>query len=287
MSSYPTELKAQLGRPIKGPSALGGDWRRFLHLTRTLAVSDFKLRFFGSVLGYFWQLMRPLLLFGVLYLVFTQALKLGEQVEFFPVVLLMSIVLYTFFAEATSGAVSSVIDRENLVRKIQFPRLVIPTTVVLTAAFNLALNFLVVLVFAFASGVTIHSSWIQIPFLIAGLGVMSMGVAMLLSALYVRFRDLKPIYDVLLQVIFYASPVIYAIETIPTETAQHLIMRLNPLAQIMQQFRHAMIDPSAPTAAQAAGGTVWLLVPILFTIGIAALGFYVFNREAPKIAEEL
>src|SRR4051812_1877376 len=145
-----------LGKPIRGPSALGGDFRRFVHLTRTLAVSDFKLRFFGSVLGYFWQLMRPLLLFGVLYVVFTQALKLGKTVDFYPVVLLTSIVLYTFFAEATAAAVSSVLDRENLVRKIQFPRLVVPTTVVVVASFNLALNFIVVLVFMTASGVTPH-----------------------------------------------------------------------------------------------------------------------------------
>jgi ABC-2 type transport system permease protein len=180
-----------------------------------------------------------------------------------------------------------VLDRENLVRKIQFPRLVIPTTVVLTASFNLALNFLVVLVFAFASGVTPHTTWWQVPFIVAALGVMSMGIAMLLSALYVRFRDIKPIWDVFLQVIFYASPVIYAIETIPNEQARQLIMRLNPLAPLLQQARHALIDPTAPTAAQAAGGTVWLLVPVLFMFGVFALGFWVFNREAPRIAEEL
>src|SRR4051812_26697495 len=165
---------------IGGPSALSGGWSRFFHLTWTLAVHEFKLRFFGSVLGYFWQLMRPLLLFGVLYVVFTQALKLGTTVDFYPVVLLTSIVLYTFFAEATSGAVSSVLDRENLVRKIQFPRLVIPTTVVLTAAFNFCLNFLVVLIFLFASGVGVHKTWLEFPVLLAILGVMAMGIAMLL-----------------------------------------------------------------------------------------------------------
>jgi ABC-2 type transport system permease protein len=287
MSAAPDRIDvSELGRPIRGPSALGGDFRRFAHLTRTLAVSDFKLRFFGSVLGYFWQLMRPLLLFGVLYVVFTQALKLGTTVDFYPVVLLTSIVLYTFFAEATSGAVSSVLDRENLVRKIQFPRLVVPTTVVLTASFNLALNFLVVLVFMFASGVSLHKTWLELPVLIGILGLFAMGIAMLLSALYVRFRDVKPIWDVGLQVIFYGSPVIYAIETIP-ESAQHLIMRLNPLAPILQQVRHAVIDPNAPTAAAAAGGWQWLLIPGGVIVGVALLGFWVFNREAPRIAEEL
>jgi ABC-2 type transport system permease protein len=275
-----------LGRPIRGPSALDGDFRRFLHLTRTLAVSDFRLRFFGSVLGYFWQLMRPLLLFGVLYLVFTQAIKLGEHVTFFPVVLLTSIVLYTFFAEATSGAVTAVVDREQLVRKIQFPRLVIPTTVVLTATFNLALNFLVVFIFSIASGVKPHVSWLQVPFLLLLLAMLSIGVATLLSALYVRFRDVRPIWDVMLQVLLYGSPVIYAIETIKSEKAREIIM-LNPLAAIMQQMRHALIDPTAPTAAAAAGGAVRLLIPGAILVGVVALGFWYFNREAPRIAEEL
>src|SRR3954469_14323251 len=245
---------------IGGPSALSGGWSRFVHLTRTLAVSDFKLRFFGSVLGYFWQLMRPLLLFGVLYVVFTQALKLGTAVDFYPVVLLTGIVLFTFFSEATAAAVSSVVDRENLVRKIQFPRLVVPVTAVLTASFNLGLNFLVVLIFMFASGVSPHLTWLEAPVIFLALGALALGIAMLVSALYVRARDVKPIWDVGLQVIFYGSPVLYAIETIP-ENAQHIIMRLNPLAPILQQMRHAVIDPNAPNAADAAGGYVWLLIP--------------------------
>ena len=275
-----------LGRPIRGPSAVGGDLSRFFHLTRTLAVSDFRLRFFGSVLGYFWQLMRPLLLFGVLYLVFTQAIKLGADVKFFPVVLLTSIVLYTFFAEATSGAVSSVVDREQLVRKIQFPRLVIPTVTVLTASFNLGLNFLVVFVFAIASGVRPHATWIQVPFLILLLGALSMGVATLLSALYVRYRDVRPIWDVMLQVLLYGSPVIYAIETIDSAKAREIIM-LNPLGAILQQMRHALIDPGAPTAAEAAGGAHRLVVPGAIILGSLLLGLWYFNREAPRIAEEL
>ena len=279
-------VQPALGRPIRGPSAVGGDFRRFIHLTRTLAVSDFRLRFFGSVLGYFWQLMRPLLLFGVLYMVFTQAIKLGTAVKFFPVVLLTSIVQYTFFAEATSGAVTAVVDREQLVRKIQFPRLVIPTTVVLTAAFNLGLNFLVVFVFAIASGVTPHVGWLEVPFLIGLLGALSMGVAALLSALYVRFRDVRPMWDVALQILLYASPVIYAIETIDSRKAQEILM-LNPLAAILQQMRHALIDPGAPSAATAAGGAVRLLIPAGILVGLVVLGFWYFNREAPRIAEEL
>jgi ABC-2 type transport system permease protein len=277
---------AARGRLVRGPSAFGSDRRRFLHLTWTLAITDFKLRFFGSVLGYLWQLMRPLMLFGVLYVVFTEFVRLGNGVPHYPVVLLTSIVLFTFFVEATAGAVTSVLDRENLVRKIEFPRLVIPLTVVVNAYLNLALNFLAVLVFMLASGVEPRLSWIQLPLLIAALGVFATGIAMLLSALYVRFRDVKPIWEVLSQMIFYASPVLYPIETIPNEKVQHLLM-CNPLAAILEQVRHAVIDPGAPSAAQAIGGGERLLIPAAIVAGLFALGLWVFNREAPRIAEEL
>nr|MBA2517034.1 ABC transporter permease [Solirubrobacterales bacterium] len=251
-----------------------------------LAVTEFKLRFFGSFLGYLWQLVRPVLLFGVLYVVFTQFVKVGGRVAFYPVVLLSNIVLFTFVQEGT-GAVGSMVAHEGLVRKIHFPRMAIPVSVVLTAAFNLILNLGVVLAFAVASGVEPRLSWLEAPLLIALLAMLVTGLAMLLSALYVRFRDIKPIWEVVLQAMFYATPVIYAIETISvSESIKHLLM-LNPVAAILQQFRHAVIDPNAPTAAAAAGGTPQLLIPLGILVFAMLLGFGVFNREAPRIAEEL
>jgi ABC-2 type transport system permease protein len=271
---------------IAGPSAMGGDRRRFGYLSLTLAVTDFKLRFFGSVLGYLWQLMRPLLLFGVLFFVFTEFVRVGAGVAFYPVVLLTNIVLFTFFAEGTS-AVSSLVDRENLIRKIQFPRLAVPVATVLTAAFNLALNLMVVLVFALASGVDVRWTWLELPFLIAALAILVVGIAMLLSSLYVRYRDVKPIWDVVLQVTFYATPILYAIETIHIEQKLRELMMINPLAAILEQVRHAVIDAGAPSAAEAAGGAARLLIPIALGVGIVVLGWVVFNRRAPELAEEL
>jgi ABC-2 type transport system permease protein len=276
----------ELGPPITGPSALTGDTRRFVHLTWTLAVQEFKLRFFGSALGYLWQLMRPLLLFGVLYVVFTQAIRIGATANYFPAVLLTSIVLYTFFAEATSGAVTSVVDREAIVRKIHFPRLVVPAAVVLTAFFNLLLNLVAVAVFVFATGVEVRISWLQFPLLVALLAVFASGIAMLLSALYVRMRDLRPIWDVVLQVLFYATPIIYVLESVDNETIRRVMM-CNPLGAVLQQVRHALIDPQAPSAAAAIGGTAWLAIPVGIIVMGFALGLWVFDREAPRIAEDL
>jgi ABC-2 type transport system permease protein len=271
---------------VRGPAAFSGDLHRFLSLTRTLAVMEFKLRFFGSALGYFWQLVRPLLLFGVLYVVFTHFVRFNAGVHFFPAVLLTGIVMFTFFGDATSGAVTSVIDRENLVRKIEFPRLVVPLAVVLTAAFNLALNLLAVMVFVLAIGVKPHATWLLVPLLLLALVVLTTGVAMLLAALYPRFRDIKPIWEVVLQVVFYGSPILYALEVVPDGRIREALM-LSPLGAILQQARHWLIDPEAASAATAAGGATRLLVPAAILLGLLALGLWVFAREAPRIAEEL
>jgi len=279
-------MSVELGPAIPGPSALGGSPRRFAYLALTLAVTEFKLRFFGSALGYLWQLVRPLMLFGVLYLVFTQFVKVGGRVPFYPVVLLGNIVLFTFFQEGT-GAVGSVVDRESLVRKIHFPRMAIPVSVVLTGGFNLVLNLCVVMVFALASGVSPRWSWLQAPLLVALLAVLVLGLAMLLSALYVRYRDIKPIWEVVLQALFYATPVIYAVEALGVSDRIRELIMMNPIAAILEQFRHAVIDPGAPTAAEAAGGTLHLLVPLAILVGAFAVGYRVFDRAAPRIAEEL
>jgi len=278
---------------VHGPSALSGDVRRFWSLTFTLARTEFKLRFFGSALGYVWTLVRPLLLFGVLYVFFTEVAhvnsssKPGER--FYGAQLLGSIVLFTFFAEATAGAVRSVVDRENLVRKIHFPRLVIPASVVLLALFNLGLNLIVVMIFALASGVTPMLSWLELPLIVAMIAVCAAGVAMLLSALYVHFRDISPIWEVISQILFYASPVIISIQTVKAKLSAgllHLYM-LNPLAVIMQQFRHAMVTHATPSAGAALGSWTGLLAPLALVIALFVIGFAVFNRAAAKIAENL
>lgn len=274
-------------REIEGPSALGGSLKRFVFLTRTIAVTEFKLRFYGSVLGYFWQLFRPLLLFATLYLVFNHLVKVGKAVDFYAAVLLLNIVLYTFFIEGSS-AVTSVVDREQLVRKIQVPRLAIPLAVTLTAAFNVVLNLGVVLLFAVISGIRPHWTWLEVPFLLVALAALAAGVAMFLSAMYVRYRDIKPIWDVVSQMLFYGTPVIYVLDGLDS-LAEGIkqVMAMNPLATILIQMRHAIIDPAAPSAAQAVGGAAYLLVPIGIGVGIVLLGYFAFDREAPRIAEEL
>ncbi len=288
VSTSELALEPGLGPPIKGPSAFGSDPRRFLRLTWTLAVTQFKLKYYGSVLGYVWQLARPLALFGVLYVVFTEFIPFGDGIAFYEVSLLLGIVLYTFVSEATSGAVGAVVEREVLVRKVEFPRLAIPCSVVLTALMNLGLNLLAVVVFAALSGVQPHSSIVQIPIVIGALVGFVLGVSMLLSALFVRYRDVQPIWEVLLQALFYATPVLYTIEIVQESSPDAARwMMLNPFAAVVQQMRHACIDPNAQSAAVVAGGWDRLALTGLVVVFLFALGLWVFHRAAPRIAEEL
>jgi ABC-2 type transport system permease protein len=291
-------LSERLGQPIRGPRALSDSWPRFWHLAYNIARSEFKLKFFGSALGYLWQVVRPLLLFGVLYVFFVLVFHVdkakGAAGQFYGAQLLGSIVLFTCFGEATSGAVRSVVDRENLVRKVQFPRLAIPISVVLLALFNLALNLVVVMIFALAGGVSPMLSWLELPLIVLMLTVLTTGVSMLLSALFVRFRDISPIWEVLSQILFYSSPVIIPAEAVREKLAHgsldhflYHIYTLNPLVAIFQQFRHAMINHATLSAGQIMGSWAALLEPMALVAAIIVIGFWVFNREAPHIAEDL
>jgi ABC-2 type transport system permease protein len=272
-------------RRVQGPSAYGGGWRRFLHLTWLIAVTDFRLTYFGSALGYLWSLARPLMLFGVLYVVFSEIVRFGEGIESYPVVLLLNIVLFTFFSEATQNSVQSLVNRENLVRKMHFPGMVIPLATVLTAAFNLALNMVAVLIFVLAYGIEPQWTWLLVPLLFLPLVALTAGVAMLLSALYVRFRDVSQIWAVLATMLFYGTPVLYTIEVVPESVRRWLM--LNPLADILEEARHWIIDPDAPSAVDVVGGWGWFLLPTAIFIAICGLGLWVFQREAPRIAERL
>ncbi|HLM27113.1 MAG TPA: ABC transporter permease [Thermoleophilaceae bacterium] len=276
-------------RRVPGPAALSGDWRRFFNLTMTLALTDWKLRFFGSALGYVWSLLRPLLLFGILYLVFSQIVKIGEAVPNYPLVLLIGVVLFAYFAEVTGDCVSCVVDRESLVRKVSFPRMVVPLSVAVSSSFNLALNLIVVAIFVVISGVEPRLSWLLLPIPILLLVVLATGVGMLLAALYVTLRDIGPIWDVIAQGLFYATPVFFPIEFVLdnfSQTAGRLAMA-NPLATIITETRYLLIGPELTSASEAIGGGARLLIPVALIFFLSVLGFWVFNRTAPRVAEAL
>ena len=284
MSADPASLEL---REVRGPSALGGGRHRFFELLWLMSVTEFKKTFFGTFLGYVWSLMRPLLLFAVLLLVFTRIIKLGSSTPHYEVLLLFNIVLFGFFQEGTSGAVGAVLSQEGIVRKTQFPRLVIPLAVVLTALFTLGLNMIVVFIFMIAFGVTPMWTWLLFPLILLPFLVLICALAMLLSALNVRFRDVAIIWIVIATALNYATPVIYPLSILnEDETLKHLLMA-NPLTPLFQQAHVWMIDSHAEGVWAAAGGPLPLIAAALIYVAVCIAGVWVFNREAPRIAEQL
>lgn len=267
------------------PLVLGRDFRRFWRLTWTLAATDFKLRFYGSALGYAWTLVRPFAFFGVIWFVFAEIVKAGDGVKNYPAYILMSLTLFQYFQGIVTAALGSLVDRQNLLRKMPFPRLVIPAAVTLQALFDLGMTLLAVFVFLIILGVYPDWGWLELIPLIAILTAFATGAGLLLSVLFVRFRDIKPIWDVFGQMLFYASPILYVATSVP-EDYQRPYM-INPLAAVLTQMRHAVVDPTARTAAETIGGAPRLLIPAAIVVATCVLGAWAFAREAPKVAENL
>jgi ABC-2 type transport system permease protein len=248
---------------------------------------DFKLRYQGSVLGYVWSLLRPLLLFMILYLVFTVFLPVGKGVPHYPVYLLLGIVLWNYFAEATSGSVGAIVGRGDLIRKINFPKYNIILAVSFSALINLLLNFVVIAVFMILGHVGI--TWrvvFMIPLLLE-LFLVSIGMAFWLSALFVKFRDVSYIWEVAMQAGFYATPIIYPLSRISYHRVREMLL-LNPMAQIVQDSRYILVTHSTSTIYQEYGGDRWIwLIPISITLLVVFLGGRYFRRHSKYFAEEV
>ncbi len=273
-------------RDVPGPSALGGGWRRSLELLYIIAATEFKRTYFGTALGYLWSLARPLMLFAVLVTVFSQVFH-ANTVPHYPVLLLMNIVLFGFFQEATLGAVGSIVAQESIVRKTQFPRLVIPLAVVLTAVFTLVLNLVVVFAFLLGFGVDPIWTWLLFPVVLMMLLIFTIAVSMIVSSLYPGFRDMGIIWTVFSTALFYATPILYTTDFLNSHGTLRHILAINPLSPIFELARKWMITPSAPGPAAAAGGYLELLPAVLIYVGVCVFAVWIFRREAPRIAEEL
>ncbi len=292
MSAEPRSAPIGPLREVGGPSALGGGLRRFFDLLWLISVTEFRRTYFGTMLGYLWSLIRPLALFGILLFVFTNVFHAGStKVEHYPVMLLLGIVLFNFFQEATTAGVQSVVAQEGVVRKTQFPRLVIPLASVLTGFFNFCVNLIIVLVFIFAFGISPQWTWFLFPVAVAALLILTAAVSMALSVLFVRFRDVAIIWIVAAQVLFYGTPILYPVNAFtksPTHDSKEHLLMLNPLGVIFEQVRvWVLAEPEAPSAAQAAGGVLHLIPAGMIFVGVCAFAIWIFRREAPRVAENL
>ena len=252
-------------------------------------ITDFKLRYQGSALGYVWSLLRPLFLFIILYVVFNNFLRIGSTIPHYPVYLLLGIVLWNYFLEVTNLGISSIVSKGDLIRKLNFPKYVIVLAGSFSAFINLLINFVVIAAFMAIGGVELNwSSFLIIP-LMAELFLLALGMAFFLSALFVKLRDLNYIWEIFLQAAFYATPILYPLSLVieKSDLAAKLLL-LNPIAQIIQDARSVLVTTQTSTFENTFSSGVWYrLIPVGITLVVVVTSAWYFRRQSPKFAEEV
>jgi ABC-2 type transport system permease protein len=259
--------------------------RHHLTILVVIAQAEFKLKYAGSALGYLWSVLKPLALFTMMYLVFGRIFKLGAISQYYPLALLIGVVLFTFFSDANLMGMNSLVSRESLLRKLIFPRVIIPTAATLTAAMTFAVNTIVVAGFVAWNQLVPQLDWLLIIPLLLELYVFVLGIALILSTLFVRFRDIGQIWELVLQVFFYASPIIYPIGYLPPWARN--IAFLNPFTQVLQGIRALIIYPEDVTTATTALGAYGSLTPIGVAFATLAIGLWLFKQQEPFFAERV
>ncbi len=256
-----------------------------------LVKTDFKLRYQGSILGYTWAVLRPLLMFAILYIVFAKMLNFGNDIPHYPVYLLTGTVLWNFFTECTGLGINSIVGRGDLIRKISFPKYIIVVSATSTALINLAINLCVIIIFALINGVAPTWTWLLVPFLILELYLFSLGISFLLGAINVKYRDITSIWDVLIQALFYAVPIIYPLSMVLSSgsfgaLAGRIIM-LNPIAQVIQDVRYTLITDATMTTWSVINNPLLRLVPFLIVIVLLIAASLFFRKKSKHFAEEV
>lgn len=259
-------------------------------LLKELTKTDFKLRYQGSILGYLWALLRPLMMFAILYVVFGQLLKFGGDIPHYPVYLLVGTTLWAFFSECTNQGIQAIVTRGDLIRKVCFPKYIVVVSATLTAVINLLINVVVVIIFCLLDGITPSWTWLLLPIVLVEFYALALGISFLLGAINVKYRDITAIWDVLTQALFYAVPIIYPISMISaTSVTAAKILLLNPIAQCIQDARYALVTPETITTWSYVGeeSFVWKFVPLAITIILLTWGSWYFRKRSKRFAEEI
>ncbi|MFH0870504.1 MAG: ABC transporter permease [archaeon] len=252
-----------------------------LRIIRDLTILDFKLKYNRSILGFFWSLLKPLLMLATLYVVFHMLMKLS--VPHYELFLLIGIILWNFFTEATSSSMTAVTRNINLVKKTNFNKKLIIISTTLSAFISLLLNLAIFfgMVIVFSAGFSWHIL-LFVP-LLCELFIFSLGVSFLLSALYVRFRDLIHIWDVIMQIGFWVTPIIYPLTLIPGAFQKFYI--LNPLARIIEDSRNSLILHRLPPVDFSYAKH--LTITLLICAGALVIGMMIFDKLSRRFAEQL
>lgn len=257
-------------------------------MLRELVVTDFKLRYQGSILGYAWSLLKPLFLFAIMYIVFGMLIKLGS-VEHYSVYLLLGIVLWTFFSEITGQGMSSILDRGDLLRKISFPKYIVVLSTSISAFINLLLNMIIVGVFMVINGVHLNLSAVLFPVYIVELYILALGLAFFMSALYVKYRDVSHIWEIIMQALFYATPIIYPLSIVIEKNIDMAkLLMLSPVAQAIQGARYSLITHETVTSSSLFGDNkIAILIPFVIVLAVAVVGALYFKKHSKYFAENI
>ena len=268
------------------PATLARAFKHRLRILEVMVLADFKLKYAGSVLGYVWSIAKPLTVFTVMYLVFGRIFNLDAISEFYGLALLMGIVLFGFFADATSQGMVALVHRESLLKRLRFPRVLIPTAATLTAAMTAGINIIVVAGFVAWERITPKLNWLLLLPLAAELYLFTLGAALILTTLFVALRDIGQVWELGLQVIFYACPIIYPISFLPLWAQD--IASLFPFTQVLQDVRALVLyddDTGITITSAEALGPAGRLVPIALTFAVFGLGLALFKRYETSFAE--
>lgn len=270
-------------------------YRESLIILRELVKTDFLLRYQGSFLGIAWSVLKPLMLFCVMYVVFVKFLRFSDGTDTFPLVLLLGISMWNFFTESTTMGLCSITTRGDLLRKINFPKYIIVVSATINALICMSINLGVVIVACILSGVQFTVNVFWLPINLVQLYLLSLGVALLLSTLNVYFRDAQHIWEVVLQGLFYATPIIYPLSMVEQKLGEvapgvglliEKLMLLNPAAQIIQDIRYNLIAPATtPTIWTLSDNIFFQMIPIALTFAMLLWGVHVFRKYSPKFAE--
>ncbi|MBT1182278.1 ABC transporter permease [Bifidobacterium sp. CP2] len=255
-----------------------------------LVKTDFRLRYQGSFLGIAWSVLKPLMMFCVMYVVFGKFLRMSDGTPTYPVVLLLGISSWQFVTESTNTGLRSVVDRGDLLRKIHFPNYIVVVSATVGAMISYAINLCVVLLFALVSRVDFTWRVVLVPINIIQLYAVTLGLTLIMATMYVYFRDIAHIWEVLQQLVFYGMPIIYPLSYVINRGGIYAELArlelINPFAQTIQDIRHNLVAPDTqPTVWNTLDNPALQAIPVVLTIALLWLGVYLFRRNSRKFAE--
>jgi len=248
----------------------------YRNLIWVLAWADFKQRYKNSVLGYFWSLLEPLLMLGVLYIVFSNLMKV--QVEHYQLFLLQGIIMWSFFTRSTSASLLAIAGKPQMVKKVYFPRDILVISSCITALLMSIFESIVFLAFLFFFRIQLSLNILYLPVVIFLFFIIALGTSLVLATLNVYYRDIQYIWALILQIGFFATPVIYPLSVFPQYLQK--ILSYNPLAQVIFLARDVTLYSKDPNLAS-------FVFVIFSAIVILGIGYTVFVRLEPRFAEEL